>query len=248
MAQQQPATIAEAVGGVRGVIDSAAPTVVFVTANSTAGLRAGIIAAVVTGVAVFALRLLRRQPVRQAVGGFAAVAVAAYFAARTHKAEGFFLPGIILSAVYAAAAGGSALFRRPFVGYVLAALDVRYAHWQRSPRLVRAAMAGTLVWTGVFALRAGIQGWLYLHSHVGWLAAARIGMGLPLFAAATGACVLLARRAAALDRPALDGLAPNGPLPHGSEHDDVVAVDDLPLVRRSSLGGQLPGGASQEGG
>lgn len=232
MRPQQPQTLAEAVGGVRGVIDSAAPTVVFVSANSVGGLRAGLAAAVITGVLIMVLRLVRREPVRQALGGFGAVAVAAAVAARTGSAQGFFLPGILLNAGYAALAAISVVVGHPFVGYVLAALDDRFADWRHSPPLRRAATLASLVWTLVFAARAAVQGWLYLHSQVGWLAAAKLGMGLPLFAAAAAVSLLLARRAAG----------------SAAQQHDVVAVDDLAFVRRTALGGQLPGGASQEGG
>lgn len=232
MRPQQPQTLAEAVGGVRGVIDSAAPTVVFVAANSVGGLRAGLIAAVVTGVLIMVLRLARRQPLRQAIGGFGAVAVAAAVAARTGSAQGFFLPGILLNAAYAAMAAVSVLVGRPFVGYVFAALDDRCTDWQHMPPVRRAANLASLLWVAVFAARATVQGWLYVHSQVGWLAAAKLGMGLPLFAAAGAVSLLLARRA----------------ISSAAQQHDVVAVDDLTLVRRAPLGGQLPGGASQEGG
>jgi hypothetical protein len=37
------------------------------------------------------------------------------------------------------------------------------------------------MWAAVFALRAIVQGYLYVHGHVHWLAPVRLGMGLPLW-------------------------------------------------------------------
>jgi hypothetical protein len=50
--------------------------------------------------------------------------------------------------------------------------------------LRRAATIATAMWSAVFALRACVQGYLYTHHHVQWLAPARLGMGLPLWALA----------------------------------------------------------------
>ena len=192
--QEQP-TLVELVGGVRGVVDSALPTVVFVVVFSAAGLRPAVFAAVAVGLVVAVLRLVRRQPVRQALGGFVGVAVSAFVASRMHRAEGFFLPGILLNAGYGLAAVASVLLRRPAVGYLASAIDRRFTQWRDSEQLRRAAVLATLVWAGVFLARAAVQGYLYLNANVGWLAAARLGMGLPLFAAAAGASLLILRRA-----------------------------------------------------
>jgi hypothetical protein len=40
------------------------------------------------------------------------------------------------------------------------------------------------MWAAVFTLRACVQGYLYVHDDVGWLAPVRLGMGLPLWALA----------------------------------------------------------------
>jgi Protein of unknown function (DUF3159) len=37
------------------------------------------------------------------------------------------------------------------------------------------------MWAAVFGLRAVVQGYLYVHGHVHWLAPVRLGMGLPLW-------------------------------------------------------------------
>ena len=56
--------------------------------------------ALCSGALILVLRLARRQPIAQAVYGFVAVAVCAAVAARLGRAEGYFLPGILINAFY----------------------------------------------------------------------------------------------------------------------------------------------------
>ncbi|MCT6811154.1 MAG: DUF3159 domain-containing protein, partial [Bifidobacterium sp.] len=56
------------------------------------------------------------------------------------------------------------------------------ASWRGEPELVRAYTQATLVWIAVFALRLLVQVPLYLTGSVGFLGAARLILGLPLFA------------------------------------------------------------------
>jgi hypothetical protein len=89
----------------------------------------------------------------------------------------------------------SLVIGRPYVGYLLAALDPKYAHWRSSRPLRRAMAIATVLWGGIFAVRAVVQGLLYLSDSVGWLATAKIAMGWPLFAAGLAVTYWLARRA-----------------------------------------------------
>jgi hypothetical protein len=187
--------LATAIGGVRGMIDSSLPAVVFVIANAIGGLRQAVIAAIAVGVVIFVLRLVRREPVTQAFYGFVAVAVAAYLAARTGKAQAFFLPGIALNAIYGTIGLLSLIVGHPLAGYVIAALDARYEHWRRDRALRRVAVLATLTWTAVFALRVVVQGLLYLAGSTGWLAVAKIGMGWPLWGTALAITLWLLREA-----------------------------------------------------
>jgi hypothetical protein len=196
-AEARSTMLADAIGGPRGLIDSGLPAIVFVIVNATSGLTSAIYAALGFGVLLVAVRLLRREPIRQAISGFFALGIAALFASRTHSAKGFFLPGILYQGVLAVTALVSIVIRRPYIGYVMAALDVRYVRWRREPALLRAMTWATVIWGLVFLLRAVVQGVLYWANHPGWLAVVKIAMGWPLFAGALALSYLLARRAAA---------------------------------------------------
>lgn len=181
-------------GGWRGIFDSGFPVVVFVIANAMAGLSVGVWAAIGAGAVVFALRLVRRQSVQQAVSGFLGVAIAAFIASRLHRAEGFYLPGILLSAASLVVVAGSVLVRWPLVGVVWGYFEGTGTTWRQDRALRRTYTLATLPWVAMYAAKAIVQGLLYLDEKAGWLAVARIAMGYPLLALVVLATVWIVRR------------------------------------------------------
>ncbi|MBM9467102.1 DUF3159 domain-containing protein [Nakamurella sp. YIM 132084] len=168
-------------GGVAGVLDSALPVVVFVAVNSFAGLTWALWTAIGAGVLIAVVRLLRRKPVTQALGGLVAVGVAAFIAGRTGSAKDFFLLGIWTQLLYGGAFLLSILVRWPLIGVVWEALNGRGSGW-RSDRLMRRRYTwATAVWVVLFLARFLVQRYLYDENSVGWLAAVRIAMGYPVF-------------------------------------------------------------------
>lgn len=198
---EPPLSMADAIGGPRGIVDSAVPTVAFVTVNAEAGLTTAIVVAIAAACGLVILRVARREPLQQTFSGLVAVAIAAFVASRTGSAEGFFLPSIAKNAVSVVVGLASVLVHRPLAGYVMAGFDRRYASWRQQPDARRAAFWATFVWIGVFAVRFVVQGLLYLAGEPGWLAAANIALGLPLFGIAVVATFAVVRRMA--PRPAL---------------------------------------------
>ncbi len=189
-----PTPLAMAIGGKQGVLDSSIPAIVFVIAYNLFDLQRAIPAALVTGGALLLLRLARGEPLRYAINGFLGVAFSVFIAWRMGKAEGYFLPGIVINLAYAAAFAGSLLVRRPLVGVILGALggsDVT----SRRMRLV--AWWSTAGWALIFGVRGVVQLALYRAGEVEWLGTARLAMGWPLTGLglmATVAAVRWARR------------------------------------------------------
>lgn len=187
--------LVESIGGWRGLVDSGLPVVVFVAVNALGGLTAAIWAAVAAGVLLSVLRLVRKETVQQAVSGFFGVAVAAFIAARTGEAKGFFLLGIWASFVYAGVFLVSVLARWPLVGVIWEYVDgTGDQAWRRDKPLLRVYTWCTLVWVGVFLARGLVQRYLYQEDQTGWLAVARLGMGYPLTIAALAVSVIAVRR------------------------------------------------------
>jgi hypothetical protein len=108
--------VIEQLGGWRGMVDASLPTVAFVVGNVMGGLRAGVWAALGLALLVFALRLVRRESVQQAVSGLFAVGVAVAIAAASGQARDFFVFGILRNAVIGVALVASIPVRWPLVG------------------------------------------------------------------------------------------------------------------------------------
>jgi hypothetical protein len=189
--QWQGVDLAQMLGGRRGVIDAATPGLVLVMVDAFAPLMWAIVAAVGVALVIAVLRLARREPLRQAGAGVLGLVGAALLAAYTGDAKTYFLPGILVNAAWAIAAIGSIIVGRPLLGYAAAMLDRGYAHWREDSGLRRAAALATAVWAAVFTSRAIVQGYLYVHDEVHWLAPVKLGMGLPLWGLAVMVTLLL---------------------------------------------------------
>jgi hypothetical protein len=183
--------LARMIGGRRGVIDATVPGVALVVVDAFTSLTRAIGAAILAAAVIALIRLIRREPLRQAGAGVLGLAGAAALAAYTGTAKTYFLPGILVNAGWALATITSIVVGRPLLGYAAALLDRGYAHWQGDAGLRRAATLATGVWAVVFTSRACVQGYLYVHNDVHWLAPVKLGMGLPLWALALAATLFL---------------------------------------------------------
>jgi hypothetical protein len=188
--EQYRTQILSGIGGWSGTVVAAVPTVVFVAVNSTAGLRPAILAAVGSALLLTVYRLVRHQPIQQALTGLFGVLIASLIAARTGHAKGYFLLGIWTSFAYGGAFLLSVVVRRPLVGLGWEFLDPTPlpgdAPWYRCRPLLRAYDLATILASSIFLARGIVQLALFQDDQTGWLAVARIGMGYPLYIAAVG--------------------------------------------------------------
>ncbi len=179
-----PTTLAEATGGPLGMAETALPAVAFVVTYTASGSNTNVSAAVAVGLALAltVARLVKRESPRHALSGLFGIALAAFIAAKSGKAENFFLPGLLLNAAYASAFIISIAARWPLVGVVVTKLDGEGNEWRDDPVRMRAFRRATLLWAGMFLARLVVQLPLYLASAVVALGVARTAMGIPLFA------------------------------------------------------------------
>jgi hypothetical protein len=173
----------ETLGGPQGIADSSIPALVFVAVYTLAGERISTAAwaAVAAGAVIAVVRIVRREPLRFAAAGFAGVALAAFVADRTGRAEDFFLPGLLLNAAYGTAYLVSILVRWPLLGVIVGPLTGEGLRWRQDPDRLRRYTQASWIWVGVFALRLAVQLPLYLAGAVLALGIARTAMGLPVF-------------------------------------------------------------------
>jgi hypothetical protein len=176
-------SFSEAIGGWRGLIESALPGVVFVIVFLMAEDWAPPVIAASAVVAVLAVvRLIQRGPLTQALSGLVGVALGALWAWRSGSASDYLLPGILANAGYFVGVLVSMVVRWPVVGIVMGLVHGTGSAWRTEPGSMRRAQYGTAILAGMFALRLAVQVPLYLADLTAALGTAKLVMGLPLFA------------------------------------------------------------------
>ncbi|WNB84435.1 DUF3159 domain-containing protein [Cellulomonas sp. ATA003] len=187
-------SVADAVGGVRGLAESVAPGIVFVAVYvATSSLTPALVASVAVTVVAVVLRLVQRTPITQALAGVVGVAIGVFWAWRSGEAQDYFAYGLWTNAAYGVACLVSVLVGWPLVGIVVGLLRGEGTAW-RADRVVRRRYAwATWVWVAMFGARLLVQVPLYLGASVGWLGTARLVMGVPLWALTLWVTWLLVR-------------------------------------------------------
>lgn len=188
----------DALGGGRGLIDSAVPATVFVIARlATGSLSTAIVVSLASGLLLAVLRVVRGEPLQQVGSGFFGLLIAVLVARATGTGEGFFLPGIIFTALTGVGFVVSLLAGRPAVGLALAAFDAKYARWREHPPLLQACRVATAFWAVTFFVRAGVAYGVYLQDgdNDGALLVVVNVVKWPLIAIAAALTVWLVRRA-----------------------------------------------------
>jgi hypothetical protein len=154
--------LASQLGGVRGVIESGIPVLVFVIAKLLLPLTPALIVSVSAALAIATWRLARRESLQHAANGLVGIGFGAFLAWKTGSAKAFYLPGILISLGYGLALLGSVLVRRPLVGWVWSVLVAKGStEWQRNPRLVRTFSWLTLLWAATYLAKVGIQAMVF---------------------------------------------------------------------------------------
>ena len=187
----------EQIGGPQGIADSSVPALVFVAVYALGGNRISLagICAIGAGLMIAALRLAKGESLRFALAGFIGVAFAAFIADRTGRAEDFFLPGLLLNALYGSVFLISILVRRPLLGVILGpALGGEGTSWRNDPQQLRVYSRASWIWVGVFATRLAVQLPFYLAGSLVALGIAKTAMGLPIFALAIWLSYVILKR------------------------------------------------------
>ncbi len=118
------ARLSAAIGGWRGALESALPTIAFVVVwTVTQEVRPSVIAAAAALVLLGVLRVVRRETLRFLMYAAVAVAIAAFFALRSGRAEDAFLPGMIQTAVVGLVFAVANLVRWPLFGFLIGVAD-----------------------------------------------------------------------------------------------------------------------------
>jgi hypothetical protein len=198
--------ISEQLGGVRGLVETSIPVMVFVLLNvvldldvigleKRQALYIAIAGSVGSALGIAGYRVYRRQTIRHAVNGLFGIVLGAYLAWRSGDAKDFYLPGILLTFGQAALLLVSVAFRRPAIGYVWAVMANKGKHdWLRKPRMLFMFQWLTVAWAVSLIVRAGVQWVLYLADMDKLLGLARIFLSWPIYAGMLALTVWVVRR------------------------------------------------------
>ena len=193
--------VAGQLGGVRGMVESGIPVILFVLVNIVWSLQPAVISAVAVALAIAAYRLTRKQSVRHAVNGVFGIALGAFIAWRTGDAKDFYLPTIWTNLAYGVALLGSVVAGRPLAGWLWSLVaDKGGTRWYREEGLRRTFAWLTVVWSAVFLAKFGVYLWVYYDNGMtenernAVLGAMKIALGAPPYALLLALTIWAVRR------------------------------------------------------
>lgn len=190
-----------AVGGVRGLIESLLPGFLFlVVYTATAEVAPSVLIPLAVAVVFVVVRAVTRSPIAPALIGLVGIGLSAALALFTGRAEENFVLGFVINGVWLVALLVSLAVRRPLIGVITGLLTGDSA-WRADAAKRSVLTLTTWLWVGLFSLRLGVQLPLYLAGDAAALAATKLVMGLPLYAAVLWVTWLMIRAVYARSRP-----------------------------------------------
>ncbi len=179
--------LSQQIGGPRGSLEAALPTIVFVilwSARQDFALAVWVTVGVVA--VLLAARLIQHQTPRFVLSSLLAVAIAAYFVHRSGRAQDAFLPGILYSIAVGSLTLLSVVVRWPLIGFLVGAAEDPEdpLAWHKDRGVVRLCQRLTWVLVGLYVVRIAIMLPLYWAGRVGALSVAKVALGWPLYVAA----------------------------------------------------------------
>lgn len=199
-AKPSAGALLEAMGGVRGIVESLLPGILFLILYATTrSVWIAVLVPLAVSLGFVAWRVLQRGQPMLAFAGLIGVGISAVVALITGQGEDNFLWGFIVNTVVVVVLLGSMLARRPLIGVIAGALSGTPHAW-RTERAKRAvAWRATILWLVVIGARLAIQVPMYLAADQGVagaveiLAATKLIMGVPLYLATLWVTWLMVR-------------------------------------------------------
>ncbi|MGH3423638.1 MAG: DUF3159 domain-containing protein [Nocardioidaceae bacterium] len=187
--------LSKALGGVRGMVESAVPTIGFtVTYVLNHEVRTALVVGAALAVVLLVVRVVQRQTPQFVINSIVGIAIAAVFALRSGEARDAFLPGLLYNGGYAVVLVASILVGWPLLGFIIGSVTGDPTGWHRDRQVVR--LCSTLTWLLAVpcVLRVVVQYPLWAGDEVGWLGTTKVLMGWPLQVAAFAAMVYVLGR------------------------------------------------------
>jgi hypothetical protein len=211
--------LSDALGGARGMLEAAVPTIVFTVVFLTRhDLKLAIILSLACAGVLLVVRLVHRSSVQFVLNALVGIGIGALFAWRAARGGGdegdqalaYFLPGLLYNLGYATVMVLSIVIRWPLVGFIVGSVAGDPTAWHSDRNVVRLCSRLTWLLALPCIVRVAVQGPIYLAGRNGWwskdsavaaLGVAKLAMGWPLQVAALAVMVWLLSRNATPLRP-----------------------------------------------
>ncbi|MBB5631832.1 hypothetical protein BKA04_000055 [Cryobacterium mesophilum] len=178
------ASLLKAVGGIRGLIEAVLPGLGFLIVYAiTREVLPSVVAPVALALVFVVIRLVSKTPLTQAFAGVFGVALSAGLALFTGRAEDNFALGLMINVASVVVLLVSIVVRWPLIGIIAGVLTNELTEWRQNKAKRRVLTVATWLWVGVFSLRLVVQVPLYFSGQTELLAAVKLLMGIPLYAA-----------------------------------------------------------------
>lgn len=168
------AALFEAFGGLRGMVETVLPGLLFVTIFTVnKDLHTSAIAALAVSLLLVVVRLIRRDIVKHAFSGVFGVAFGVVFAMMTGNAKDFYLPGMIYTLGLAVAYIATTLAGVPLIGLILGPIFKENLSWRtRNPGRKKAYAKASWAWGLILLAKCAILFPLYWWAdttQLGWI-------------------------------------------------------------------------------
>lgn len=196
-----PALLA-AMGGIRGLIESIVPGLAFLVVYTITGqLLPSVLIPFGIAVIFVVARVITKSPSTSALAGVLGIAISAGLSLLTGRAEDNFVLGFFINGAFLLALLISIVVRWPLIGVIASLITSEGSGWRKDKARFRVALVATILWAGLFALRLGVELPLYFSGNTQALAALKLVLGVPLYAALLWVTWLLVRTVYARPQP-----------------------------------------------
>ena len=161
------------------ILDSVIPPLLFMLANALFGLTPALWAAFSSSLAFFLLRLFRREPLKFALVGAGATALAVGLVLLLKSAQAFFLPSLVNGALTVLVLLVSLIIKRPAVAFTSYLTRRWPLGWYWHERVRPAYSEVTAIWAVYSAVKLAFQYYFYRQAQTNALAVFNLVSGWP---------------------------------------------------------------------
>nr|MCW2727401.1 hypothetical protein [Aeromicrobium sp.] len=183
------AQLSKALGGPRGIVESAVPTALFtILFLTTRDIRLSLYASIGVTAALLVVRVVQRSTTQFVLNALVGIGIGALFAYRASQSGGseedvaraVFTPGLIYNGVYAVIIVLTIVIGWPIVGFMVGSVMGDPTAWHSDKAVVRLCSQLTWVLAVPCVIRVAVQLPLWLDHQIGLLGASKIALGWPL--------------------------------------------------------------------